>query len=225
MAVTNGTFDNTFIEGFAIAMSDRIVTDVLLKASDNFAADDIGDKDHELTKGVLTRVRGTLVRQRVTNAVPKAIITAPECYSSLLEDTHLENFFAFQQTDAITGGRLVNIGGLNIIESGLIGMEQVPGKPMGVPKLVSPDTNAGAFKNIVLTPQSVILAVRSLPPVGPGAISVIIKDEQTGLSFRMGTQYNADLGAIHFFCDMLYGVASLRGGDIGLNVIAKGQPE
>lgn len=127
-----------------------------------------------------------------------AISTKDE--ASLLADTSLQSFFAF------------NEGARGDISNGLIA-QNIYGLKLLVSQRV-PTTGATpvATHNLAFNPGAIVLASRPLPqaPAGSGVQQTTVQDPASGLILRVTLGYDKSYLGLQVTIDMLYGIAVLR---------------
>lgn len=117
---------------------------------------------------------------------------------ALLDDSDLQNFFAWQQPQAFSQAGVSNLYGFEAAASQLIVTNTVP----------NPDETT----NIAWRTDGAILAMRGLPepPAGSGAVAANVRDPQSGLVMRSLMGYDTRLGGVQITFEVLYGVQTLR---------------
>jgi hypothetical protein len=124
-----------------------------------------------------------------------AVVSSKDALA-LLSDTTLANYFAFSNTQAIKNAEVGDLYGSNIKQSNLVPV--VAGSP-------------ASTKNLMLTPDAFIMAMRGLPTDGGvGVDQQNYQDPVSGLTLRMTTSYSANNLGVQVTFDVLYGVAILR---------------
>jgi hypothetical protein len=111
---------------------------------------------------------------------------------SILGDAALASYFAFAKSQAITDGKIGTVYGIDIYPS----------------QLVPFSTNN---KNLALTPEAIILAMRGMPDSGaPGVDQMSVSDPVSGLALRQTVSYNPNALGMQITLDVLYGASMLR---------------
>lgn len=122
----------------------------------------------------------------------RALVVNPNSEVGLLADADLQSYFAFSQPEGPRNGYTGRVYGFDVYMS-----QRVP--------------LATTYKNLALTPEAMILAMRSLPETGnPGVDQVVVSDPVSGLAIRQTVSYNANALGVQITWDVLYGVAELR---------------
>jgi hypothetical protein len=114
---------------------------------------------------------------------------------ALLADANLAQYFANSNTQAITDANIGRIYGSTIYQSNMVPV--VAGSP-------------NSTKNLMVTPDFAVLAMRGLPVDGSGVDQRNYQDPNSNLVFRMTTSYNPNALGVQVTFDVLYGVAELR---------------
>jgi hypothetical protein len=123
-------------------------------------------------------------------------VTSAKDSMALLSDSTLANYFAFSNTQAIKSAEVGELYGSNIKQSNMVPV--VAGSP-------------ASTKNLMLTPDAFIMAMRGLPTDGGvGVDQQNYQDPVSGLTLRMTTSYSANNLGVQVTFDVLYGVAVLR---------------
>jgi hypothetical protein len=149
----------------------------------------------------IARATITAARVALNNAKApledRTLIISPKDEGALLDDTTLQTYFAFRQTQGITSGVIGNIDGFNIMMSQLVPV--VAGTPN--------DT-----KNLAIHKDALLLATRPFgePPADSGVKSAVTVDDVSGLSIRMQYQDRIDYRGMYIGFDLLYGAVPLR---------------
>jgi len=126
----------------------------------------------------------------------RSLIVSGKDAMALLADANLAAYFANSNTDAIRQANIGPLYGLEIYRSNMVPV--VAGSP-------------NSTKNLLVTPDAMILAMRSLPlNQAPGVDQQTYADPQSNLMFRMTTSYNPNALGVQVTFDVLYGVAELR---------------
>jgi hypothetical protein len=130
------------------------------------------------------------------------LIVAPESEMVLLGTSNLQSFFAFSNPESVRSGR---------IASGMYGFDVYMSQLVPL---------ATTLKNLAITQEAFILAMRSLPEAGnPGVDQMVINDPQSRLTFRQTVSYNPNALGVQVTLDVLYGVNVMRN-SAGLVVLA-----
>lgn len=134
------------------------------------------------------------------------VVLSSKDYASLLGDTNISNALNFGGAEAIRGGQIPSLYGMNILRSQLI------------QTTVATPTQT---HNLAFHRDAFALVTRALPTpqAGTGVSAVVVTDDETQLTFRMMLQYDILQGGHYFDMDVLYGVAVLRD---ELAVVVKG---
>jgi hypothetical protein len=123
-------------------------------------------------------------------------VTSAKDSMALLSDSTLANYFAFSNTQAIKSAQVGELYGSNVRQSNMVPV--VAGAP-------------NSTKNLMLTPDAFILAMRGLPTDGGvGVDQQNYQDPVSGLTLRMTTSYSANNLGVQVTFDVLYGVQILR---------------
>ncbi len=111
---------------------------------------------------------------------------------SILGDAALASYFAFAKAQSITDGAIGKVYGIDIYYSQLV--------PFSVNN-----------KNLALTPEALILAMRGMPDSGaPGVDQMSVSDPVSGLALRQTVSYNPNALGMQVTLDVLYGASMLR---------------
>lgn len=126
----------------------------------------------------------------------RALIVSTKDEVSILGDSTLADYFANARAAGVAEGSIGRAYGFDVYTSNRVPV--VAG---------SPDST----KNLAITPEAMILAMRSLPTEQvPGAERMVVTDPESGLSIRVTAAYNASYLGVQVTLDVLYGVAELR---------------
>lgn len=153
----------------------------------------VGTTAVDLTPAVIRAAMAKLDAANVDTSQTYAVISTKDKYA-LLADASLAAYFATSNPEAIRQGLVGPLYGSTIYSSNLV-------------PLVTTST-----KNLMVTPDFAILAMRGMPTDGGGAPvdQQIYQDPNSNLVFRMTTSYSASFLGVQVTFDVLYGVAELR---------------
>jgi hypothetical protein len=156
----------------------------------------VGTSGTDITPAVFRSAILKMNQANVDTSQLYAILSAKDSMA-LLADTNLATYFANSNTKAITEAEVGRLYGSTIYSSNLVPV--VAGSP-------------NSTKNLMVTPDFAVLAMRGLPTDGGGAPvdQRNYPDPESNLTFRMTTSYNANALGVQVTFDVLYGVAELR---------------
>jgi hypothetical protein len=140
-----------------------------------------------------------LRKRFVDNKVPKTERKYLYADSSVINEILEEADFTQQQTigtpEATLEGRVARLYGFDIFESQAV---KTTGSPV-------------SYHSLAYTRNAFVLASRPLPAVPPGygAVSSVVSSPDVGLTLRVASNWDSDVGAMKITLDLLYGVAVL----------------
>lgn len=176
-----------------IALAEAIENDLLgLYAS---ATATVGTAGTDVTAAILRAARKALVDNKVPRLEPKYVILSTKDYDSILSDTNITNALNYGGAEAIRRGEVPTVYGLQLLESQLVPV--VAGTP-------------NTTYNLAFARDFAVLVTRPLPAPMDGTPSAVVRDTDTGVSFRMVLKYDNQAKAHKISVDVLYGVAALR---------------
>lgn len=123
------------------------------------------------------------------------LIVSPKDHIALMGDSSLAVFFAQASPEAIRQGILPNLYGFSVAMSQLVPV--VTGTP-------------STTYNLAMHRDALALVTRPLPAPMDGTPSVVVTDDEAGLSFRLTLRYDVLTKAHTISVDVLYGVAAIR---------------
>lgn len=192
-AQANQSVMDRYITSAVTALAEQIEGDLFALYSG--FSQDVGVSGADLDANVIRAARKTLNDAKVPLA-NRHLVISPKDEVSLLADTELSNYFAFNRV-GIPDGAVGQLYGFTIWMSQLVPV--VSGTP--------DSTKCFAFH-----PEAMILAMRGLPepPAGSGTTGSTLRDPDSGLVLRVLQAYNPSYLGVQVTIDVLYGVAEMR---------------
>lgn len=123
------------------------------------------------------------------------VIVSPKDHIALMADPTLAPFFAQASPETIRQGALPDLYGFRTAMSQLVPV--VSGTPT-------------TTYNLAMHRDALALVTRPLPAPMDGTPSVVVTDDEAGLSFRLTMRYDVLTKAHTISVDILYGVAAIR---------------
>lgn len=156
----------------------------------------VGTSGTDITPAVFRSALAKLMAANIDVTELAAVVSAKD-YIALLGDASLATYFANTNPASIREAQVGRLYGSTINQSNLVPV--VAGSP-------------NSTKNLMVTPDFAILAMRGMPTDGGGAPidQRNYADPDSGLGFRMTTSYNPNALGVQVTFDVLYGVAELR---------------
>ena len=193
---TNVNLIDRYVASAAIALAEAIEKDLFaLYAS---LSNTVGTAGNNLTSAVLRDALRTLDENKAPTQ-PRYLVISPKDHVALLNDTALQNYFAFADRNAIANGAIARLYGFDVFMSQLVPV--VTG---------TPDTTY----NLAFHPEAFILAMRPMaePPGGmaAGAQIATVVDQESGLAIQVVQSYSPQYLGVQVTLHVLYGVAVLR---------------
>lgn len=184
------------------SLMDRYITNAIVPLAEgiesyllglyaSFTTTPIGAGATPITSATLRTARKTFNDNKASKAGRLMVVTDGD-EVSILGDATLQNYFAFSKPETIAAGSIGTVYGIDIYQS----------------QLVVFSTNN---KNLALTPEAMILAMRGMPDSGaPGVDQMVVSDPETGLTLRQTVSYNPNALGMQVTLDVLYGASMLR---------------
>lgn len=180
-----------YVRNAIIPLAEAIESDLFALYSG--LSQSVGTAATALTPATIRAARKKLNDANVDTANRSLIVKDD---TDLLGDTTLATYFSNTNPGAIREGSLGRLYGFDVFQSNMVPV--VAGPPISV-------------KNLALTPDAFILALRGLPQnEAPGVDQRNYQDPDSNLVFRMTTSYNPSALGVQVTFDTLYGVAELR---------------
>src|SRR5436190_3080919 len=156
----------------------------------------VGTSGTDLTPAIFRAALQKLMAANVDVTDLAAVLSAKD-YIALLGDSTLATYFSNTNPGAFREAQVGRLYGSTISQSNLVPV--VAGAP-------------NSTKNLMVTPDFAVLAMRGMPTDGGGAPvdQRNYADPDSGVSLRMTTSYNANALGVQVTFDVLYGVAELR---------------
>ena len=154
----------------------------------------VGTSGTDLTPAVFRAALQKMMAAN-TDVTELAAVVSAKDYIALLGDSSLATYFANTNPQAIREAQIGRVYGSTINQSNMVPV--VAGAP-------------NSTKNLMITPDYAVLAMRGQPADGVGVDQRNYQDPDSGLTFRMTTSYNPNALGVQVTFDVLYGVAELR---------------
>jgi hypothetical protein len=154
----------------------------------------IGTAGTDLTKATVLEAKSTLDAVNVPQAGRFGVISAKD-EVALLSDTDLAAYFANTNPQGITEGRIGRLYGFDLFMSNRVPV--VAGTP-------------DATKNLFGSPESMVLAMRTLPTDANNADQSLVTDPGSGIAIRQTIAYDTRALGWQFTYDILWGVGEYR---------------
>lgn len=193
-AIANQNVLNEYSEAAIIAIAEQIETDLFTVYSS--FTNTTGTSGTNLNYATLVATR-KLMNDNKVSKLNRYMAISDKDEAAMLSDTTLIPYFQYGNANSLVDGSLPSIAGFKLLPSQLV--PAIAGSPIST-------------KNLAFDPGAIILAMRGLPeaPAGSGALSSMVKDEESGLMVRCTLAYNAAMLGVQCTIDVLYGVAKLR---------------
>lgn len=194
-AQSNQDLIQRYSEAAAIALAE--VIEAALIAEIGTAATNVGTYGTDLTAATLRSAWKKMTDAKAPEDGRTLVIHTKD-WISLLDDSDLANYFAWNKTQAISASQLGSLFGFDTFASQLIVTDTVP----------APDET----DNIAFRRDAAMLAMRGLPdpPSNSGAAAATVRDPDSGMVLRSVMTYDGRLGGVQVTLEVLFGVKLLR---------------
>lgn len=195
-AQTNVNLIDRYVQAAAIALAEAIEQDLFALYAQ--LTESVGTAGNDLTSATIRAALRKLDENRAPMA-PRNLVISPKDHVALLNDSALQNYFAFSQREVIQNGAVGRLYGFDVYMSQLV--PQVSGNPT-------------TTYNLAFHPEAFILAMRPLaePPgnLSAGAAMATVVDRRSGLAIQVVQSYVPQYLGVQVTLHVLYGVAVLR---------------
>lgn len=177
--------------GIALA---EAIENALLALYPNAAAS-VGTAGTDVAADTIRLARQKLVEAKVPPTEEKFVVLSPKDYAAILGDPKVTNALNYGGAEAIREGRAPTLYGMTLLESQLVPVVT------GIPNTTY---------NLAFARDFAVLVTRPLPAPMDGTPAAIVRDDESGLTFRMVMRYDPT-GKYHTVSiDVLFGVKAIR---------------
>lgn len=177
--------------GIALA---EAIENALLALYPNAAAS-VGTAGTDVAADTIRLARQKLVEAKVPPTAEKFVILSTKDYAAILGDPKVTNALSYGGAEAIREGRAPTLYGMTLLESQLVPVAT------GTP----PTTY-----NLAFARDFAVLVTRPLPAPMDGTPAAVVRDDESGLTFRMVMRYDPREKSHTISIDVLFGVKAIR---------------